>query len=160
MTDVSKLPDEETGKTDYYTQFKRNVGIEQLAGLPQREGYCRKGVITNYPAASGPDLVRNFDNHVKFGYRLVLSTEGIKDDRVFTSNTESRKNMIPAPIIGKTSDGFEYVVMEIENSKLHANMKERAEAEHLKYLQSTGANITKDSDGKVIVKSPETKFGN
>lgn len=156
-TDLIKEESVETQEIDYYERFRSNLGLNKIAGLPDRVGYTRKGVITNYPASAGLELVRNFDNHVKMGYRLVLSTESIQDDRKFSPNTNSRPNTVPAPIVGRTSDGFDYVVMEIENTKLTEEMKKRNKEEYEKYLASVRGKVVR-KDGEIQIKDEETKF--
>jgi len=165
MTDVSKLPDEATLRTEYNEQFKTKLGLNKIAGLPERTGWCRKGVITNYPASAGLDLVRNYERHLEMGYQLLLSTEAIQDERKFSPNSNARPNGVPSPIIGKTSDGYDYVVMEIEHSKLKAEFERRNQIQHAKILKSTGGkmeqkvhNTGESTVTEVKIQDSETKF--
>lgn len=157
MTDISKLPDSETNQIDYDEVFKRDLGIHKLAGLPEKEGWTRKGVITNYPGQFSPELARNYENHRKVGYQVVLSTEKVQDDRAFSANTNARPNTVPAPIIGKTSEGWTYVIMEIENSKLQQLKEKQAKDDYERYLASVRGTIQKTKDG-VKITDEETKF--
>lgn len=154
MSEHNKESEDLQSKFD--EMFSRKVGIEALAGIPPRAGWYRKGVITNYPANAGPDLVRNYDNHRKFGYTVVISTETLQDDRLFSPNSQSRVNNVPGPLSGKTSDGYEYVIMEIEETKLLNKFKDREKVEHEKYLQSV--NKVNANKSETIVKDHETKF--
>jgi len=141
---------------DWYNKFNRQTGIESLAHIPQREGYYRKGVITNYPASAGPILVANFANHVKVGYKIVFSEQNLKDDRLFSPNADQREPLVQTPIQGKTSDGYEYVVMEIATADLNKHFEDKAKQEKEKYL---GSLKRTQRDGDVLnIQEHDTRF--
>ena len=156
MSEVNKLPDAETGQTELHQRFKKDIGLNTIAGIPLRDGWTRKGVITNYSAAHGVQLVNNVDAHFNVGYRFVLGTEAVKDDRAFSPNTNSRPNTIPGPVTGKTSDGFEYVVMEIEHSK-EREMMEKLANSNSSNLVPEGSHVT-HKNGQIIIKDKTTNF--
>lgn len=155
----SEVQIEESQDIDYSSYddlFIRRVGIEQLVGLPQREGWHRKAVITNYPAAAGPDLVRNYENHRKIGYTPVISTEKVRDDRLFSPNSNTRETTAPKPLTGKTSDGFDYIVMEIPVSRFQEEFKARDKAEYEKYLASVRGSQVKGNE--TFIQDYDTKL--
>lgn len=157
MTDINKIPDEETGKIDYDQQFKRNTGVETLMGMDKEDGYTYKGVITNYPVSAGPKLVHNFEEHRKIGYEIVMTTKSIKDDRMFSGNSNERPNTVPAPLTGKTDDGFSYVVMRIPTEKLDAHLQDRSKKEYQAYLDASVTKVEKKGNSYSVT-GTDTKF--
>src|SRR6185437_15651621 len=155
MTDVRKLPDDELGKTNYDDMFKRTVGIEQVCGFQKEDGYVYKAVITNYPWASGVELVQNYEKHRKMGFEVVVTASTIKDDRVFSPNSNQRENTVPAPLIGKTSDGYDYVVMKIKQEVFDKYMKDKDERDDNERLKAIKGKVVQKGDTTYIKDDPE-----
>lgn len=156
MSDKDLLPERQTKPTDWYEKFSSQLGVNVIVGIPQREGYVRKGVITNYPASSGPLLVRNFNRHVDAGYTIVFeSGDSIKDDRAFSPNTNARPNTFPAPLTGKTSDGYDYVVMEISKAKEKENMEGMQKENHQRHMNSIKGKVTQRGNNIYVKEQDE-----
>src|SRR5579859_6695064 len=103
---VNKIKDEETGLS--YEPFRPKVVVDEIAALPAREGWTRKGVIMNYK-----HLPHNVTNHEKAGYSIVYTKQTMKDDRAFSPDNRETEKTVMAPIIKTSADGYKYLVMEI-----------------------------------------------
>jgi hypothetical protein len=107
------------------------VVVNAIALVPERAGWTRKGVITNYPR-----LPLNYQNHVAAGYQLVYSLESMTDERKFGPNSNASTNTVPSPVTHTTADGYHIVLMEIEDHKLMQFKDKEAKESDKKYKQS------------------------
>lgn len=113
-----------------------------IAGLPPKPGFIRKGVIINYP-----HMPENFQRHEDAGYKVVYALTGMIDERSLSQNQNAQENTVPSPLLYKTKDGYDVVVMEIEQSKWDEYEKQRHEKEQERYknsvksIQRKGKNV-------------------
>lgn len=155
MTNKSRIPGPNSSdmRTETKATFRPNFVVNVLAGLPKEEGYVYKGVIMNYK-----HLPLNVDNHEKDGYEIVYDTFSVQDDRKFSPNTNQEANRVPSPVIGRTGDGYDYVVMKISKEKERENALRNAKRDKEQYKASVGGNIKRTGKDSVHIQGGEINF--
>lgn len=134
-------------------EFRPNFVIDTLAGVDKEPGFLYKGVIYNYP-----HLPHNVNSHEKEGYEVVYDKKPIEDDRLFSPNQNVHESSTVAPVLGRTKDGYTYVVMRISEDKAKENEKRKAKAYEERRLASVGGTSIERHGDTIHIKGSTINF--
>ncbi len=107
--------------------FRPKFVVDDVARITKDDvNFTYKMVIYNYSR-----LPNNVPDHEKQGYEIVYSTEHIEDDRKFSPDNKKseEESLRPAPVIKRTIDGYDMVLMRIPKELEKKNAKLRADLE-------------------------------
>lgn len=127
-----------------YELWRPKVVVDAIAEYMDKhkeKGYIYKGVIMNYPL-----LPLNVQDHEKMGYEIVYSTHQFVDNRGFAPDVEKKDTSVPAPVIKNTKDGYQYLLMRIDEKKAQENEMNRSKRDKERHLKSV-KNVSKGKDG-------------
>lgn len=135
--------------------FRPNLFVRHINQVVDQDpAYEYKNVIMTYK--HDPHRVSRYINS---GWEVVESTEQLADDRDF-SPKDKKEKIRPQPVISKTKDKHEQVLMRILKTDRAANglkAKANREASRAKQSQKQGDTVTRDGND-IITKGSEIKI--
>lgn len=106
---------------DLRKQFRPSLFTQNIHQVENYDSaYDYKNVIFTYKHDPG-----RIDRYFNMGWEIVETTEQLRDDRSFTPNSKNDEKIRPQPVITKTSDKHEQVLMRILRTKRDENMHQR-----------------------------------
>lgn len=129
--------------------------------LKENKDYIVKGVITNYSEKGVAGLDDNFDIHDERGWEIIMSTDPVADDRIFSPDNSKDESLRAKPLTKTTKDGFNMVFMRIPKEKFEANLKEAEAKRKAKYLNSVNnRRVKKASKSEIVISEDEVNMNN
>lgn len=147
-----KIKDIDDAREKFRSKLKK-MNVAKV--LKDNKDYIVKGVIINYSEKGVSGLDDNFDNHDSRGWEIIMSTDPVEDDRLFSPDNSKEESLRAKPVTKTTKDGFTMVFMRIPKAKFEANLKEDEALRKTRYLNSVNNRRVKKSSSKEIVISED-----